>query len=59
MLDASRVRSSVIVHYFHVMRVFYLPNETDAILVVDPDTVLAGAVSLQGLQPIAGQRCKV
>ena len=31
------------------------PNETDAVLVVNPNTVLARPISPQGLQPVAGE----
>jgi hypothetical protein len=49
----------VIVDDFHVIRVLYLPNETDAVLIVDPNTVLASAISLQSFKPVAGQSGKI
>jgi len=36
-----------------------LPDETDAVLVVDPDRVLPGPVAFQCLQPVAGRHAKV
>jgi hypothetical protein len=35
------------------------PDETDAPLIVDPTTVLAGTIAPQCLQPIAGRRRQV
>jgi len=44
---------------FHLVRVSVLPNETDAILVVDSDAVLALPVTLQGLQSVAGNPARI
>ena len=49
----------MIVDDFYVVRVLFLPNETDAVLVVDSDTVLAGAISLQRLESVSGQCSKI
>jgi hypothetical protein len=43
----------VIVGDFHIVRVSVVPNETDAILVVDSDAVLALPRSLKGFQSVA------
>jgi len=40
---------------FDVMGNILFPGEADSVLIVDPDTVLPFAVSLQGLQSIAGR----
>jgi hypothetical protein len=49
----------VIVHYFDIVRILFPPNETDAILIVDPDAVLAGAISPQCFKPVSWQRPKI
>jgi hypothetical protein len=41
------------------MRVPVLPNEADAVLVVDPDAVLTTPVSAQSLQVVAWKRPQV
>jgi hypothetical protein len=51
--------ASVIIYNFHVVRVLLVPDETDAVLVVDPDAVLAGATSLERFEPVSGQRPEV
>jgi hypothetical protein len=43
----------VVIRYFHVVGVSFTPHETDPILKVDPDAVLAGPVALKGLQVVA------
>ena len=45
--------SSVIVDDFHLIRAIVRPDKADAILVIDPDTVLSPAISRQRLQAIA------
>jgi hypothetical protein len=44
---------------FDVIRPILSPGKTDSILIVDPDAVLSRAVSLKGLQSIAGRDQKV
>lgn len=44
---------SVIVHYLDVYRSDFSPLEADSPLVVDADTVLALAITFQGLQVVA------
>jgi hypothetical protein len=55
--DFSRI--SVVVYNFHVVRVLNIPDEADAVLVVNPDTVLAGSISLQRFKPISWQGRKI
>jgi hypothetical protein len=43
----------VIVHYFHVVRISVAPDKTNAVPVVDADTVLAFPVSAQAFQTVA------
>jgi hypothetical protein len=50
---------SVVVGYFHTVRVTISPCKTDSVLVVDPDTVLALPVSAQFLKPIPGRHGQV
>jgi hypothetical protein len=45
----------VIIDDLHVVGVSVLPNETYAVSIVDPYTVLPGAIAYQGLQGIAGR----
>jgi hypothetical protein len=47
---------SVIIDDFNVMGVTFRPGKADPVLMVDPDAVLPGAVSFEGLQVISGQR---
>ena len=45
----------MIVNELHVLRVAVLPDEADAVLIVDPDTVLSAPIARQRFQPIAGK----
>jgi hypothetical protein len=44
---------------FDVIGSILFPGKTDSILIVDPDAVLSRAVSLKGLQSIAGRDQKI
>jgi len=43
----------MMIGYFHFMGVWAVPTEAYPILVVDPNTVLAGAIAFERLQPVA------
>jgi hypothetical protein len=49
----------VIIHDLDVVRVPLVPAKADAVLIVDPNAVLADPIPLQRFQPIARQRGKV
>jgi hypothetical protein len=49
----------VVVDDFDAMSVTLSPDETHAILVVDPDRVLSGPVPLKSLQPVSGCHLQV
>jgi hypothetical protein len=42
----------VIVNYFNIMGISIFPYEADAPLVIYPDTVLPGPITLEFLKPI-------
>lgn len=47
----------MVIHNFHLMRVFTLPLETNAPLLIDANAMLAGAIAFERLQAVArGQR---
>ena len=54
----------MIVHYFDVFGVSFVPAKADAVLIVDPDAVLSDPVPFQGFEPVArpgqkvAQRCR-
>jgi len=45
------VHGSMIIGDFNFVGVWAVPTEAHPILVVDPDTVLAGAIAFKRLQP--------
>ncbi len=45
----------MVVHDFHIVGVAVPPHEADAILIIDPDAVLALALAVQRLQPVSGR----
>jgi hypothetical protein len=49
----------VVINYLNVKRIAIAPNETDAILIVDPDTVLTLPVALQSFKMISGKDCEI
>ena len=49
----------MVIHNFHVQRVFALPAEANSPLVIDADAVLASAVVFQGFQVVAVRRAQV
>jgi len=49
----------MVIHNFHIQRIFALPAETNAPLVVDVDAVLAFAVVFQGFQVVAVRLAQV
>jgi hypothetical protein len=53
--DAYHGSSSVIVHYFNIVRAALRPDKTDPVLIVDPYGVLTGPIAFQEFQPISGR----
>jgi hypothetical protein len=49
----------MIVHYFYIVRVLFTPDETDTVLVIDPDTMLSGALTLQRFKAVSWQRRQI
>jgi hypothetical protein len=49
----------VIVNYLDIKRIAILPNETDAILIVDTNTVLTLSISFQSFKVIPGKDCQI
>jgi len=44
----------MIVYDFHVFRAGFGPAKADAVLIIDPDTVLAPPIPLQNLESVSG-----
>src|SRR5713101_2866404 len=52
----SDMRSlSVVINDLYVVGVTVLPDETNTVLIVDPNAVLPRSVALENFQPIAGE----
>src|ERR1017187_6608940 len=51
--------NSMIIHDFNVVRVFAVPAEANAPLVVDADAVLSRAIAFQGFQAVAGRQGQI
>ena len=49
----------MIVHDLHIVGVRVVPDETDAVLIVDPNAVLAAPVARERLDPVARKRREV
>ncbi len=49
---------SVVVNYFNLKRIIALPLETDAPLVIDPDTVLSRSIAAERFQPVPRRDAK-
>ena len=49
----------MIINYLDVKRITIAPDETDAILIVDADTVLTLAIALQSLKVIPWKDCQI
>jgi hypothetical protein len=49
----------VIVDDLHVVSVPFVPDEADAVLIVDPNAVLPASVAHERLEPVAGKRRQV
>jgi hypothetical protein len=49
----------MVIHNSNVVRVFTVPAEANAPLVVDADAVLSGAIAFQGFQAVAGRQGQV
>jgi hypothetical protein len=49
----------VVVHNLNVVSVSLAPDETDAPLIVDPDTMLSGPIAFEHFQPVARRRYQV
>jgi hypothetical protein len=49
----------MIIRNLHVESVPVFPTEADAVLTVDADAILSGAIALQCLQPVRGRRGQV
>lgn len=50
---------SVVVNDLHLLRSGVGPHEADAPLVVDPDAVLTGSITLERFEPVAGRNAEV
>lgn len=49
----------MVVDDFHIVGVAIPPNETDAILIIDSDAMLALALAVQSLQPVSGRNIQI
>jgi hypothetical protein len=49
----------VVVHDLHRLRVTILPDEADAVSIVDPNTVLPAPVASERFQPVPRKRREV
>lgn len=49
----------MIVHNLHIVGISIAPDEADAVLIVDPDAVLATAVTSKRLQAVSRERCEI
>jgi hypothetical protein len=49
----------MVVNDLHLLRSSVRPHETDPPLVVDPDAVLSGSVTLERFEPVTGRNTKV
>ena len=49
----------MVINYLNVKRIAIAPNETDAILVIDADTVLPFPIALQNFKLIPWKDCKI
>jgi hypothetical protein len=49
----------VVVGDFDIVGVAAIPAKTDTVLVVDPNAMLAGAVTLEGFEAVAGRQAQV
>jgi len=54
-----RVLHSVIIHDLDVVSVPFAPGKADPPTVIDPNTVLPGAIALQRLQPVAADGAQI
>jgi hypothetical protein len=45
----------VIVHDLHIISLTVVPDEADAVLIVDPNAVLSTPIACQRLEPVAGE----
>lgn len=50
---------SVVVHDLHVGGIPFTPLEADSPLIVDPDAVLASAITPESFQPVAGWHTQI
>ena len=49
----------VIVDDLHIVSVAIVPDEADAVLIVDPNAVLTTSIARERLEPVAGERRQV
>lgn len=49
----------MIINYLNVKRIAVVPNETDAILIVDTNTVLSISIPFQRFKVIPGKDCQI
>jgi hypothetical protein len=49
----------MVVDDFDISRSSFIPDETDAPLIVDPDRMLSRAISLERLEPINGRNPEI
>lgn len=53
------IGTSVIVHYLNVMRLAVPPDEADSPLVIDPNAMLTGTITLERLDAVSRRNAKV
>ena len=57
--DFGMVLTSLMVVHDLYLRIAVRPDEADAELVVDPDTILPGPIAFERFQPVSRERPKV
>lgn len=45
----------MVIRNFHIISVAVAPFEADSVLIIDPDAVLAPAITLEGFHPVTRQ----
>jgi hypothetical protein len=49
----------VIIHDLHIVGIPVVPDEADAVLIVNPNAVLSAPVAREGLEPVAWEGCQI
>jgi hypothetical protein len=49
----------VVVRHFNIVSIAVLPRETNSVLIIDPNTILSLAITLQNLQAVSSQYGKI